>query len=163
MKNTGIVRRIDDLGRIVIPKEIRKPLRIREGDQLQLFVDRDGRIIFEKCSSLSQLEEFTQEYCDSLYETTGHISLIGDRDVIISVSGGSKKLHLGQLTENYGKIDDRKIILEDTKVFVPIVAEGDLIGAIILLAQEDFTSKFGDFEIKIAQAGASFLAKTISD
>jgi AbrB family transcriptional regulator (stage V sporulation protein T) len=163
MKNTGIVRRIDDLGRIVIPKEIRRPLRIREGDPIELFVNRDGEIVLKKYSPISQLNEFAQEYADSLYESTGHIILIGDRDEIISVSGAPKKSYLGQLTENYGKIDDRKVILEDTKVFVPIIAEGDLIGAIIFLGQEDYECKFGDYEVKMAEVAASFLAKTVGE
>jgi AbrB family transcriptional regulator (stage V sporulation protein T) len=163
MKSTGIVRRIDDLGRIIIPKEIRRTIRVREGDPMEIFIDEKGEVILKKYSPIGQLGDFAQEYCDSLYESTGHIALIGDRDTIISVSGGSKKIYFGKITEDYGDIDDRKVILEDIKVFVPIIAEGDIVGAIILLAQEDYEGKFSNFEVKIAETAASFLAKQVGD
>src|SRR5690554_308699 len=91
MKATGIVRRIDDLGRVVIPKEIRRTLRIREGDPLEIFVDQDGEVILKKYSALEELSDFAQEYADSLHESTGHIALITDRDVVVAVAGASKK------------------------------------------------------------------------
>ena len=87
MKATGIVRRIDDLGRVVIPKEIRRNLRIREGDPLEIYVDREGEVILKKYSSIGELGEFAQEYADSLFEATGHTAFISDRDVIVSVAG----------------------------------------------------------------------------
>ena len=90
MKATGIVRRIDDLGRVVIPKEIRRTLRIREGDPLEIFVDREGEVILKKYSPIGELGDFAQEYADSLYESTGHIALISDRDAIVAVSGAPK-------------------------------------------------------------------------
>ena len=82
MKATGIVRRIDDLGRVVIPKEIRRTLRIREGDPLEIFVDHDGEVILKKYSPIGELGEFAQEYADSLFEATGHIAIITDRDPV---------------------------------------------------------------------------------
>src|SRR3954470_6978708 len=91
MKATGIVRRIDDLGRVVIPKEIRRTLRIREGDPLEIFVDRDGEVILKKYSPIGELGDFAKEYAESLSETLGHITLITDRDVVIAVAGVSKK------------------------------------------------------------------------
>ena len=91
MKATGIVRRIDDLGRVVIPKEIRRTLRIREGDPLEIFVDRDGEVILKKYSPIGELGDFAKEYADSLFESIGHITLISDRDNMIAVSGASKK------------------------------------------------------------------------
>ena len=90
MKATGIVRRIDDLGRVVIPKEIRRTLRIREGDPLEIFVDRDGEVIL-KYSPIGELGDFAQEYSDSLYETTGHVAIITDRDAVVAISGAPKK------------------------------------------------------------------------
>ncbi len=109
MKATGIVRRIDDLGRVVIPKEIRRTLRIREGDPLEIFVDRDGEVILKKYSPISELGDFAKEYADALYDSLGHNVLVCDRDSIIAVSGVSKKEYLnksvGDLIE---KNDGRK-------------------------------------------------------
>ena len=91
MKATGIVRRIDDLGRVVIPKEIRRTLRIREGDPLEIFTDRDGGVILKKYSPIGELTDFSKEYAEALQQSTGHIILISDNDAFISVSGTSKK------------------------------------------------------------------------
>ena len=94
MKATGVVRRIDDLGRIVIPKEIRKTLRIKEGDPLEIFTDREGGIILKKYSPIGELSEFATEYAETLAKTTGHIACITDKDTVIAISGGSKKEYL---------------------------------------------------------------------
>ena len=91
MKATGIVRRIDDLGRVVIPKEIRRTLRIREGDPLEIFTDREGGVILKKYSPIGELTEFSKEYAESINQVIGHMVLFCDRDAFISVSGGSKK------------------------------------------------------------------------
>ena len=91
MKATGIVRRIDDLGRVVIPKEIRRTLRIREGDPLEIFTDREGGIILKKYSPINELTGFSREYAESLQDVIGHIILISDKDAFISVSGTSKE------------------------------------------------------------------------
>jgi len=96
MKATGIVRRIDDLGRVVIPKEIRRTLRIREGDPLEIFVDRDGEVILKKYSPISELGDFAKEYGEALYDSLGHPVLICDRDVFIAVAGSSKKEYLNK-------------------------------------------------------------------
>jgi AbrB family transcriptional regulator (stage V sporulation protein T) len=91
MKATGVVRRIDDLGRVVIPKEIRKTLRIKEGDPLEIFTDREGQVILKKYSPIGELSEFAAGYAETLSKTTGHIACITDKDSVIAVSGGSKK------------------------------------------------------------------------
>lgn len=91
MKATGIVRRIDDLGRVVIPKEIRRTMRIREGDPLEIYTDREGEVILKKYSPINDLSEFAKEYADSLYETIGTPALISDRDEMIAVAGLSKR------------------------------------------------------------------------
>ena len=182
MKATGIVRRIDDLGRVVIPKEIRRTLRIREGDPLEIFVDRDGEVILKKYSPIGELGDFAKEYADSLYESIGHVALIADRDAIIAVAGGPKKEYLnkslGSLVER--AMEDRKSILvnataqdrirgtligddeEDTRhtaiVIAPIISEGDPIGAVILCSK-DPNVKMGDLELKLAETAAGFLAK----
>ena len=92
MKATGIVRRIDDLGRIVIPKEIRRTLRIRESDPLEIFTDREGEIILKKYSPIGEMTGFAKQYAESLAQVSGHVALIADRDQFIAVSGGYKHL-----------------------------------------------------------------------
>ncbi|MFD0869624.1 Stage V sporulation protein T [Chlamydia abortus] len=176
MKATGIVRRIDDLGRVVIPKEIRRTLRIREGDPLEIFVDRDGEVILKKYSPIGELGDFAKEYAESLYESTNHIILISDRDTIIAVSGASKKDYMekqiGALVES--SMEGRKSVLEtnpgqhdickDVKesyssyVISPIVAGGDPIGAVIITSKDE-SAKMGQMELKMAETAAGFLAK----
>lgn len=180
MKATGIVRRIDDLGRVVIPKEIRRTLRIREGDPLEIFVDRDGEVILKKYSPIGELGDFAKEYADSLYEAVGHIALIADRDAIIAVSGAPKKEFLnkalGVLVEKamedrktcfynqgdhkpkgslVGDEDEDKFLVE---VIAPIISEGDPIGAVIICTREPDV-KMGEMEVKLAETAAGFLAK----
>lgn len=176
MKATGIVRRIDDLGRVVIPKEIRRTLRIREGDPLEIFVDRDGEVILKKYSPIGELGEFAKEYADSLYESLGHITLITDRDNIIAVSGASKKEYIeksiGAIVET--SMEERKTVLETNKgsyeickdvndeytsfCIAPIVAGGDPIGSVILLTKNE-GNKMSDLEVKLTETAAGFLAK----
>ncbi|CAG7839006.1 stage V sporulation protein T [Clostridium novyi B str. ATCC 27606] len=180
MKATGIVRRIDDLGRVVIPKEIRRTLRIREGDPLEIFTDRDGGVILKKYSPIEELSNFSKEYAEALQNTIGNIILICDKDNIISVSGATKKeymdrkisIELERLMEERNSIlmgeegekvipitDDEETAEEySSQVIVPIIAEGDAIGAVIIASKEDDVS-FGDVEVKLAEAAASFLGK----
>ena len=91
MKATGIVRRIDELGRVVIPKEIRRTLRIREGDPLEIFTDREGEVILKKYSPIGELGDFAKEYAESLHLALGHTALICDKDNIIAVAGTSRR------------------------------------------------------------------------
>lgn len=174
MKATGIVRRIDDLGRVVIPKEIRRTLRIREGDPLEIFVDREGEVILKKYSPIGELGDFAQEYTDSLFETTGHIALIADRDAIVAVAGASKKQWIDKpVTEIIEKaMDTRRTMVVtrndvanpeevwefEAQVIAPIIAEGDPIG-VVILATKDAGKPMGDMEIKLAETAAGFLAK----
>lgn len=179
MKATGIVRRIDDLGRVVIPKEIRRTLRIREGDPLEIFTDREGEVILKKYSPIGELTEFAEEYAEALHETTNTIAIITDRDNIVAVSGGSKKEYLDKrISKNVEKIIEEreaKVINEADKtvpitaeegdgskytsqIIVPISTHGDPIGSIILLSKE--TDRIlGELELKIAETGSSFLGK----
>lgn len=176
MKATGIVRRIDDLGRVVIPKEIRRTLRIREGDPLEIFVDRDGEVILKKYSPIGELGDFAKEYAESLYESTNHITMISDRDTIIAISGASKKEYLdkqiGPTVE--GCMDNRKAAAEvspgqyeickdltetySAYVIAPIIAGGDPIGSVIMVSKDEGV-KMGQMEIKMAETAAGFLAK----
>ena len=113
MKATGVVRRIDDLGRVVIPKEIRRTLRIKEGDPLEIFTDKEGEIILKKYSPIGELSEFASEYAETLTKTTGHIACITDKDTVIAVSGASKKEWLEQ---NISRELER--ILEDKENYI---------------------------------------------
>ncbi len=177
MKATGIVRRIDDLGRVVIPKEIRRTLRIREGDPLEIFTDREGEIILKKYSPIGELGAFAKEYAESLAQSSGHITCIVDKDQIIAVSGGAKKefmeKHISAALEK--TINQRTVvsaarndssfvpILEDdneeiynSELITPIISEGDVLGAIVFLAND---KKMGEVEGKLAQTAAGFLGK----
>ena len=183
MKATGIVRRIDDLGRVVIPKEIRRTLRIREGDPLEIFTDREGGVILKKYSPIGELGDFAREYGESLQQTVGNIVLVCDKDNIISVSGIIKKEYLEKKVSNELEkiMEDRRSVAlgegvgigklipmmedEDTnegkysaEVIAPIIAEGDAIGAVIILSREQ-GKKFSEMEIKLAETAASFLGK----
>lgn len=91
MKATGIVRRIDDLGRVVIPKEIRRTMRIREGDPLEIYTDREGEVIFKKYSPIGELVDFASQYAESLYKTCGIPVAVCDRDSVVAAAGISKK------------------------------------------------------------------------
>lgn len=176
MKATGIVRRIDDLGRVVIPKEIRRTLRIREGDPLEIFVDREGEVILKKYSPIGELGDFAQEYAESLFENLQHVVLICDRDNVIAVAGGSKKEYMekpiGSLVESC--MEQRRTRLETNPtradlirdmpeqyqsfVVAPIISGGDPIGAVILLTKKEGV-RMGDLEVKIAGTAAAFLGK----
>ena len=178
MKATGVVRRIDDLGRIVIPKEIRRTLHIKEGDPLEIFTDKEGEIILKKYSPIGELSEFATGYAETLAKTTGHIACISDKDTVIAVSGGSKKEFLEQglskeleeVLENkeiYTSSDNDEIALPITEndnkewrynaqVIYPIVSQGDVIGSVILLSK-DQGIKMGESEFKVVQSAAGFL------
>lgn len=179
MKATGIVRRIDDLGRVVIPKEIRRTLRIREGDPLEIFVDRDGEVILKKYSPIGELGDFAKEYADSLYEATGHIAVIADRDTVIAVAGGSKKEFLNQSVGPLGEtaMEERRTIIVNgpeikssgaavdlaeggltAQVVSPITADGHPIGCVVICSKEANVT-LGDVEAKLADTAASFLGK----
>lgn len=179
MKATGIVRRIDDLGRVVIPKEIRRTLRIREGDPLEIFTDRDGGVILKKYSPIEELSDFSKEYAESLQQTIGGTVIITDKDGIISVSGGSKKEYIDKKVSSELEtiMEERKAVIlgknsqevipvyeddEETKykyqVVAPIIAEGDTIGNVLIITDEDKDS-FGELELKLAETAANFLGK----
>ena len=91
MRATGIVRRIDELGRVVIPKEIRRTLRIREGDPLEIYTDRDGEVILKKYSPIGEMSSFAKDYTESLFRSLGHIAVIVDRDQVVAASGLPRK------------------------------------------------------------------------
>lgn len=178
MKATGIVRRIDDLGRVVVPKEIRRTLRIREGDPLEIFTDREGEIILKKYSPIGELSQFAKQYGDALSQVTGHVVCITDRDQFVSVSGGIKKENVGKQIskelenvvnerESVAAVSTDKAFIrigtdEDgdftSEVISPIISEGDAIGAVIILTQEP-KGKLGEVEIKLAATASNFLGR----
>jgi AbrB family transcriptional regulator, stage V sporulation protein T len=181
MKATGIVRRIDDLGRVVIPKEIRRTLRIREGDPLEIFTDREGGVILKKYSPIGELSDFAKEYAEALQQSIGNAVLICDKDTIIAVSGTTKKEYLDKrVSEEVERIlVERKTVVHSAKeggkgfavtsdeddgktysaqVISPIIAEGDAIGAVIIMSKDTNVS-MGELEKKLAETAASFLGK----
>ncbi len=177
MKATGIVRRIDDLGRIVIPKEIRRNLRIRESDSIEIFTGRDGEIVLKKYSPIGEMGVFAKKYAESLAQISGMTAVIADRDQFIAVSGGFKGLHGQYLSKELEeKLDRRETVMANSaerefihidkdgsaeyeqEIICPILCEGDVIGAVILLATEEKADMTGT-EKKLVQTAANFLGR----
>lgn len=179
MKATGVVRRIDDLGRIVIPKEIRKVLRIKEGDPIEIFTGREGEVILKKYSPIGELSEFASNYAETLAKTSGHIACITDKDNVIAVSGVSKKEFLEKdiSKELEELLDEREIYLSNknndislpiikndnqerkfnAQVIYPIISQGDVIGSVVLISKDE-KKKMNETEEKLAQSAAGFLS-----
>ena len=174
MKATGIVRRIDDLGRVVIPKEIRRTMRIREGDPLEIYTEKDGEVIFKKYSPIGELGDFAINYAETLSKTTGKGTCITDRDSVIAVSGMPKKelmeKRVSRELENimqekstfHSKNDNGLSIVEgldkyNAGVVVPIVSEGDTIGSVIFVLNEG--EAVSEVESKLAESAAGFLGR----
>ena len=180
MKATGIVRRIDDLGRVVIPKEIRRTLRIREGDPLEIFTASDGEVIFKKYSPMGEISHFSGQYSDVLSRTSELPVIITDRDHVISVSGMPKRdilerrlsTDMEKLMENRESYikekGSHKVLfpLEDCEVeagiAIPVISSGDITGSVIFLIPES-GGNFSDTDIKLAQVAAAFLGKQMEE
>lgn len=178
MTATGIVRRIDDLGRIVVPKEIRRTLRIREGDPLEIFTNREGEILLKKYSPIGELKEFAESYAESLAQTTGELVCITDRDYVIAAAGPKKKDYDGKpLTKELETLIDRrgtvqgssrdgsfiKITLDDGGEFpreaiTTIICNGDSIGAVVLYGRNE-DSWQEDTARQLVLTAAQFLGK----
>ncbi|MDO5136750.1 MAG: stage V sporulation protein T [Eubacteriales bacterium] len=178
MKATGIVRRIDDLGRVVIPKEIRRTLRIKEGTPLEIFTDREGEIILKKYSPIGELSIFAKEYAEALSQTTGMVSCITDHDQVVAASGLGSKEYMGKeiskelenaITGREGVLangsDRRKIPVVDdqtgelySQVIQPIISAGDAIGSVILMGKTE-KDVMGDGEKMLLQTAAGFLGR----
>jgi AbrB family transcriptional regulator (stage V sporulation protein T) len=174
LKATGIVRRIDDLGRIVIPKEIRRTLKFREADPIEIFIGEDGEIVLKKYSAVGELVEFASSYADSLAQTTGHLVCVTDRDKVIAASGGDKKRFIGKSISKglENTIQDRghMVARSGDGAFVGVTSEpggdcagyewqavstivcaGDAIGAVVIMEKNT--------EEKIARLAANFLGR----
>ena len=181
MKATGIVRRIDDLGRVVIPKEIRRTMRIREGDPLEIYTNREGEVIFKKYSPIGEINSFASQYAETLYRTCNIDVLICDRDSVIALAGVSKREYLDRsLSAELEKIMEGRSVYRyrdgEEKVFptdiqgshfiscaMPILSEGDVIGCVVSLSavgkERDADHSFYDVETKLITTAAIFLGK----
>ena len=176
MKATGIVRRVDDLGRIVIPKEIRSTLLIREGDPLEIYTEKDGGVIFRKYSPRGDLQEFASQMSESIGSATGHIAAVADRDSIIALHGAPKRdlIDKPNSPELEKLMEQRKnyrympgdILLKATEgtekyhlgVASPILSQGDLMGCVMLLLGEG-DSPLQEADQGLARMVAGFLGK----
>ena len=179
MKATGIVRRIDDLGRVVIPKELRRTMRIREGDPLEIFTVGDGEVVFKKYSPVGEMTAFAAQYADVLARACEAPVLICDRDHVVAAAGIAKK-------EVYDRRISRALedLIESRRTFVakaaserlqpidtlpryaavcaPILASGDVSGAVCLLLGEAGTLP-SDSDYKLCAVAAAFLGKQMEE
>ena len=178
MKATGIVRRIDDLGRVVIPKEIRRTMRIREGDPLEIYTDKDGQLIFKKYSPIGELSDFASDICDSLKKSTDGIAAVCDRDNVIAISGGARRELLDKpVSQRLSEIMDGRnpyrhmnggcclaVSPEDEKycfsIAAPIMADGDIIGCMLFIVPRN-SAPATELEYKLAQTVAGFIGKQL--
>ena len=176
MKATGVVRRIDDLGRIVIPKEIRKTLRIKEGTPLEIFTEKEGDIILRKYSPVNELSHFSEDYVNCINLVTNYIAIVTDKDCVVAVSGIAKKDLLEQpisedlekviekrdafnninndFTNKFIQITKKKNLEPCSEIIIPILSFSEIIGSIILLNTK---SQFADKDMQIAKIAANFL------
>ena len=176
MKATGIVRRIDDLGRVVIPKEIRRTMRIREGDPLEIYTEKDGEVIFKKYSPVGELSEFATQICESLHKTTDAVAAVCDRDTVIAVSGVPRRElvekrvspDLEQVMESRSPYRPERGVCampvtegeekHCVSAAAPILSEGDVLGCVFFIGGKNAPGG-GDVENKLVQTVASFLGR----
>lgn len=184
MKATGIVRRIDDLGRVVIPKEIRRTMRIREGDPLEIYTDREGEVIFKKYSPIGELASFAAQYAETLHKTCSLSVVICDRDAVIACAGISKKEYSDKplSAELERIIEERSLyvcrdnsacvpVLSDggshyVRCAMPIISEGDVAGCVASVTDNATAPARGeaptlDVESKLILTAAGFLGKQL--
>lgn len=175
MKATGIVRRIDDLGRVVIPKEIRRTMRIREGDPLEIYTEKDGEVIFKKYSPMGEWSDSASQLCETMFKTAGFCAAVSDRDTFIAVSGVPKRdltdkhisAELEQMMEGrrtYQRAAGEKgYTMSDAtdkyviEVAAPIISEGDVLGCVLFFSEGD--KQVSEVEHKLAQTVSGFLGK----
>ncbi len=179
MKATGIVRRIDDLGRVVIPKEIRRTMRIREGDPLEIFTGNDQDVIFKKYSPIGELLQVSASYAEVLSRTCGYPVVISDTDLMISAAGIPKKEVLERRVS--AALDDlmnkRRVYVWESgqsmlpidgidrqaRVVSPILVNGDVCGSVILLQKEGEPSGCDKSDVKLVTLAAGFIAKQMEE
>jgi AbrB family transcriptional regulator (stage V sporulation protein T) len=179
MKATGIVRRIDDLGRVVIPKEIRRTMRIREGDPLEIYTEKDGEVIFKKYSPMGDLSKFADNLCETLYKTTNHMTVVCDRDTVLSVYGAPKRelggrrvsselerlMEARQMYRRKPGEDGMPVTDMDNSysiaVAAPILSEGDVMGCVMFISNDD--TEMGEVEDKLVSTVARFLGREMEN
>ena len=182
MKATGIVRRIDDLGRVVIPKEIRRTMRIREGDPLEIYTDREGEVIFKKYSPIGELASFAAQYAETLHKTCNLCVVICDRDAIVAVAGLPRREYADKplshelealmesrsfFAHNEASGTEPAPILRDAngttiRCAMPIVSDGDIVGCVVSAADPAVHDRPApDIEAKLIQTAANFLGKQL--
>ena len=183
MKATGIVRRIDDLGRVVIPKEIRRTMRIREGDPLEIYTDREGEVIFKKYSPIGELAAFASQYAETLHKTCSLSVVICDRDAVIACAGVSRKDYadkalsheLEAVIEGRGLYVHRDgdegipVLGEGSSHIVscamPIISEGDIVGCVASLSEPSREARRDlpapEVEQKLILTAAGFLGRQL--
>lgn len=179
MKATGIVRRIDDLGRVVIPKEIRRTMRIREGDPLEIYTDTEGEVIFKKYSPIGELSNFALQYAETLHKTCDYSVVITDRDSVIACAGLPKREFMEKkISSSFISViegrqlhvaaeDSQKVsIIDDSeryygRVIMPIVSEGDIVGSVCIASPSEEYKLTDSTEIKTVQTAAAFLGKQL--
>ena len=179
MKATGIVRRIDDLGRVVIPKEIRRTMRIREGDPLEIFTEKDGEVVFKKYSPVGELSPFAVQYADVLSRACNMTVLVCDRDHVIAAAGQNRKefyerrvsAGLDEVMEGRqtyvaqaggNRLQPVETLPRYAAVAAPILASGDVTGAVCLLQPESGTIPT-EGDVRLAQVAAAFLGKQMEE
>lgn len=177
MKATGIIRRIDDLGRIVIPKEIRKNLRLRVGENLEIFIDKDDNIVLKKFSVVSRISDFAQQLVDSMNIFKKYNIIIMDMNEFIACSGSLKKQILNKSISDDLRlmIEKREKILQnhmkDLKILddktikcsyadSTIIVDGEAIGMIMILLEDD---KLTEIDVKLVEIVSSFLTKYLEE
>ena len=174
MKATGIVRRVDDLGRVVIPKEIRRTLHIREGDPLEIFTSKDGGVIFRKYSPMGELQEQAQRLCDAIHSCTGCLAAVSDREAVIAQAGARELTDRPNGPELEAIMEKRSFYCFETGkpllsavegetehhlgAAMPIVCQGDLMGCVMLLLDRTGTPP-GAQDGALVKTAAEFLSR----
>lgn len=176
MKTTGVIRRIDELGRIVIPKEIRKNLRIKDGENIEIYIEREN-IILKKHSILDKIKEDSHKIVEAVNYFLKKNVIVTDRDSVVAVSGNIKKEYANKQISNYLSecIEDRKQVLETSSksvsfvediteecsyCLVPVIADGDINGLVIITSDKELV---GESDMKICQIVAKILSKALED
>lgn len=180
MKATGIVRRIDDLGRVVIPKEIRRTMRIREGDPLEIYTDNNGEVIFKKYSQIGEVALFINQYAETLFKSTNHAVIVCDKDHVIATAGSPKKELLERrispaledIMENrssfifYKDSSTPMMPIEGVEKYclaaMPIISSGDFVGSIMFI-DNDINATISDADIKLIEVAAKFLGRQMEE